>query len=350
MIALAPPRSVEVAERFLDPLEHPVDRIDRVVEPFAGVTQGVLDLRLELVARLAELVARFLELLAGGPLELVELVGGLVERGTDIVRDVVADLGERVLEVGPRLVELRLRLGADRVDGLGEVAVVLAACAGEREGERGESDGGSAAAHSRTVLRARRPETIRSMPNLLLVAATDRELCGHDGLVCGVGPVEAAVATARALALREFAAVLHVGLAGGRGVPVGEIVVGTEAVYCDLSAEWPVVDRVAADARLVAALGGALPDATPLPIHTSAAVGAARDDRSHAPLVEAMEGFGVLRAAARAGVPAVEVRAISNELGEADRARWDLERGLASLGLALPLLVDAVVAATASGS
>ncbi len=93
---------------------------------------------------------------------------------------------------------------------------------------------------------------------ILLVAATDRELCGHDGLVCGVGPVEAAAATARTLALRSFDAVLHVGLAGARGVPVGSLVVGTEAVYCDLSAEWPVVERVAADPALVAAVAAAL--------------------------------------------------------------------------------------------
>ena len=183
------------------------------------------------------------------------------------------------------------------------------------------------------------------MPDLLLVAATDRELCGHDGLVCGVGPVEAASATARALALRRFAAVLHVGLAGGRGIAVGELVVGTEAVYCDLSADWPVVDRVEPDARLVAALGAALPAAAPLPIHTSAAVGGAGPTVSQGPLVEAMEGFGVLRAAARAGVPAVEVRAISNMLGEQDRARWSLEEGLTALGRALPVLVDAARAA-----
>lgn len=180
------------------------------------------------------------------------------------------------------------------------------------------------------------------MPDLLLVAATDRELCGHDGLVCGVGPVEAAAATARALALRQFAAVLHVGLAGGRAVPVGEMVVGIEAVYCDLSAEWPVVDRVEPDERLVGALRGALPAAAALPIHTSAAVGGARATVSRGSLVEAMEGFGVLRAAARAGVPAVEVRAISNEIGEEDRGRWSLEQGLVALERALPVLVDAV--------
>jgi futalosine hydrolase len=177
---------------------------------------------------------------------------------------------------------------------------------------------------------------------ILVVAATRPELSGVDGLVCGVGPVEAAAATARALALRPFDAVLHVGVAGGRDLPVGSLVVGTEAVYGDLSAEWPVVDRAEPDARLVEAVRAALPHAATLPIHTSAAVGNARNFQLQAPLVEAMEGFGVLRAAALAGVPAVEVRAVSNVLGEADRARWDVEGGLAVLERALPALLDAL--------
>ncbi len=177
---------------------------------------------------------------------------------------------------------------------------------------------------------------------ILLVAATDRELCGHDGLVCGVGPVDAAASTARALAVRQFDAVLHVGLAGARGVPVGSLVVGTEAIYCDLSAEWPVVDRAPADLALVEAICAVLLDAATLPIHTSAAIGGTRDSDSGGALVEAMEGFGVLRAARLAGVPAVEVRAISNELGEPDRSRWNLTGALEALEDALPTLVTAV--------
>ena len=176
---------------------------------------------------------------------------------------------------------------------------------------------------------------------ILLVAATERELCGHDGLVCGVGPVEAAVATARALALNDISAVLHVGLAGARGLEPGSLVVGAEAVYLDLSAEWPVVDRVEADAALLAAARAALPDVPSLPIHTSAAVGAC-DSLGQRPLVEAMEGFGVLRAAKLAGVPAVEVRAISNAIGEPDRSRWELGTALEALSRALPPLVAAL--------
>ena len=182
------------------------------------------------------------------------------------------------------------------------------------------------------------------MAAVLIVAATELELCGQDGLVCGVGPVEAAAATARALALRPFDAVLHVGLGGARGVPLGSLVVGTQAVYCDLSAEWPVVDRALADPTLVEAIRAVVPDAATSPIHTSATVGAASHAQSEGAVVEAMEGFGVLRAAALAAVPAVEVRAISNELGEPDRSRWNLTGALEALEDALPTLVTAVSA------
>ena len=69
---------------------------------------------------------------------------------------------------------------------------------------------------------------------VLLVAATDLELCGHPGLECGVGPVEAAASTAAYLAREKPRAILHVGVAGGRGITPGSLAIGTEAVYADL--------------------------------------------------------------------------------------------------------------------
>lgn len=185
---------------------------------------------------------------------------------------------------------------------------------------------------------------------LLLVAATHGELCGHDGLVCGVGPVEAAAATARALALRSFEAVLHVGLAGGRKLEAGTVVVGSEAVYCDLSAEWPVIERAQPDRLLVDAVARALPSVAELTIGTSAAVGGPCTSRLHGPSVEGMEGFGVLRAAEHAGVPAVEVRVISNEIGEPDRAKWAIAVALETLATTMPTLVAAVESVTTRGS
>ena len=176
------------------------------------------------------------------------------------------------------------------------------------------------------------------MAYVLLVAATDIELCDREGIVCGVGPVEAASATARELAQRPADVVVNVGIAGGHGIIPGGLVIGSAAVYVDISAEIPVVDRVEADPTLLDRVRTAVPEALVLPIGTSAAVGhvAAGDLR-----VEAMEGFGVLRACEQAGIPAIEVRAVSNDLGEYDRSRWRIGRALEALADALPRVLEA---------
>jgi nucleoside phosphorylase len=176
------------------------------------------------------------------------------------------------------------------------------------------------------------------MAEVLLVAATEIELCDRPGFVCGVGPVEAAAATARELATRAPEKVVHVGIAGGRGITPGGLVIGGEAVYADLSSEIPVVDRIFPDGELLDRIRTAVPEALVLPIGTSGAVGGLRAGDLR---VEAMEGFGVLRACELAGIPAVEVRAISNELAEGDRSRWRIGRALEALADALPRVLEA---------
>jgi len=180
-----------------------------------------------------------------------------------------------------------------------------------------------------------------------VVAATARELAapgdGWRALRCGVGPVEAAVATAAAIAAERPAAILHVGVAGARrhrAFRAPAIVVGTEARYCDLPSSLPTEwapHAVAADPALVAAVRRACPDALALPIGTSARVGGTLDAAGCD--IEAMEGFGVLRAAQLAGVPAVEVRAIANDIEEDDRARWRLDEAFAAITALTPRLV-----------
>ena len=78
-----------------------------------------------------------------------------------------------------------------------------------------------------------------------------------------------------------------------------------------------------------------------MPIHTSAAVGVARDISSQPALVEAMEGLAC-SVPPRWPVPAVEVRAVSNELGETDRSRWDVPGALSELERSLPAMTSAV--------
>jgi futalosine hydrolase len=179
---------------------------------------------------------------------------------------------------------------------------------------------------------------------VLVVAATARELAVPGDwvtLACGVGPVEAAVATAAAIAAHRPAAVLHVGIAGARasrGLAPGSFVIGSEARYCDLNvpAEW-APSSVSAAPLLLAAIQGVLPAAPVLPIGTSARVGGTTNCD-----VEAMEGFAVLRAAQNAGVPAIEVRAIANAIEEQDRARWHFDAAFTAITDITPGLVHAV--------
>ncbi len=164
---------------------------------------------------------------------------------------------------------------------------------------------------------------------------------GWRTLRCGVGPVDAAAATAAAIAHDRPAAVVHVGIAGcrrGRGLVPPALVIGTEARYHDLGVPATLAPNVVlAPAMLVEAAARALPGASLRAIGTSARVGGTTDTD-----VEAMEGFAVLRAAQQAGVLAVEVRAISNEIEEGDRRRWQFELAFAEIVAATPRLAEEV--------
>ena len=119
-----------------------------------------------------------------------------------------------------------------------------------------------------------------------------------------------------------------------------QLVLGSVAIYEDLRLTTGLAPREASpDGALVRAAREALPEAVLLPIGTTARVGGGDEC-----LVEAMEGFAVLRAAALAGVPALELRAISNLVEDA-RADWRIEEALAALAQALPGLIASITAA-----
>lgn len=192
-------------------------------------------------------------------------------------------------------------------------------------------------------------KSMNVLSNILVVAATARELVDPDGwrtLVCGVGPVDAAATTAAAIATLKPRAVLHVGIAGANRdsllVPPA-LVIGAEAYYCDLTIPEKWAPRlVSASPALVAAAQRALPAATTHRIGTSATVGGTtrgNDQATTEITVEAMEGFAVLRAAQLAGVPAIEVRAISNFIDEHDRHMWQFDEAFTAICAATPALV-----------
>jgi futalosine hydrolase len=176
---------------------------------------------------------------------------------------------------------------------------------------------------------------------ILVVSATARELAtavGWRTLLCGVGPVEAAAATAAEIARERPAIILHVGIAGSRrhrALAPAALVIGSESQYCDLGVPTKFApNTVITPPELVAAAQHALPSAVVLPIGTSARVGGTSGCD-----IEAMEGFGVLRAAQLAQVPAIEVRAISNDIEENDRARWHFGAAFEAITSATPRIV-----------
>ncbi|RKN52494.1 futalosine hydrolase [Streptomyces klenkii] len=172
-----------------------------------------------------------------------------------------------------------------------------------------------------------------------------------DTLAAGVGPAAAAAGTSAVLALAPgaYEVVISAGIAGGfaPGVPVGGTVVASAIVAADLGGQTaegftdvaqmgfgvaahrppPGLARAMAEAAgavlapvlTVSTVTGTTPRAEELAArHAGAAA-------------EAMEGFGVATAAALFGVPALEVRTVSNAVGPRDRAAWRIPEALRAL-------------------
>jgi futalosine hydrolase len=198
---------------------------------------------------------------------------------------------------------------------------------------------------------------------ILVVCAVAEELDGFalpgvDVAAVGVGPVEAAIGTLHALAAKPYRMAINAGIAGGFAgrAAIGEAVAVSVERYLELGREdggeidLPPGIRLettcAADAGLLqryrarqpgARFGTAITSAT---ITTTAARSAQLAAR-YAPDAESMEGFSVLRAALTAGVAAVELRGISNLVGD-PIGQWDFRAGSAAALRALNDFLAAV--------
>ncbi|MFE5582633.1 futalosine hydrolase [Kitasatospora sp. NPDC056531] len=185
-----------------------------------------------------------------------------------------------------------------------------------------------------------------------------------DVLAAGVGPGAAAAGAAAALAARPYGLVASAGIAGGFAphAPVGATVVADAIVAADLGAETPegfadVTElgfgtarhtpppaAVALAARALGAQGTIVVAGPVLTVSTvtgSAERAAELAARHPGAAAEAMEGFGVAEAAARYGVPAFELRTVSNPVGPRDRAAWRIGEALAALERAFAALAVA---------
>jgi len=196
--------------------------------------------------------------------------------------------------------------------------------------------------------------------SVLIIVATAGEAARLADLparvvVSGVGPVAAALATQRALTQAPARLVISAGIGGaypGSGVHPGDLAVSSVMIQADLGA-WdagtfrPLGElglsvrpdepqdalfpawggAQAAAVRAGAALGPAL---TLSSVTGSLEQALALTARYPGALCEGMEGAGVAHAALLRGVPAVEVRGISNPVGPRDRSAWRIPEALAA--------------------
>ena len=199
---------------------------------------------------------------------------------------------------------------------------------------------------------------------ILVVCAVAQELrhwkprAHVETLVTGVGPVEAAAATSRMLAISTPRFVINAGIAGGFS---GRTKVGDAfAIETDHLAELGledgsrmpplpggalVVTKAESDPGLIErcrSFGGRIGSAITVATITGSTE-RARDlaDRFEAE-IEAMEGFAVLRSAAIAGVPAIELRGVSNVVGPRASGGWDFDAGARAMTALLDRFLDTV--------
>ena len=191
-----------------------------------------------------------------------------------------------------------------------------------------------------------------------------------DVVAAGVGPAAAAAETALAMAAAAeagapYGLAVSAGIGGGFAgqADIGDLVVAAEMVAADLGAETPEgflgvyelgfgTARIPADEcwseRLAAGLLAAgLPVRRGNVLTVSTATGTAETAarlaaRFPGAAAEAMEGFGVATAARRFGVPALEIRAVSNRVGPRDRSAWRIGEALDRLAAAGAVLASLV--------
>ena len=173
---------------------------------------------------------------------------------------------------------------------------------------------------------------------ILFVAAVDFELAvarsvrpgSDDVFLCtGMGPAATREALAAALAAGHFDLAVDLGVAGSYDTtrfPAGSVAQVVAEYFGDRPG--PALRNPAPPAvfdALPKAVGNTVP---------------ALDERYRGVVadVESMEGAAFFEACLAAGVPFVEIRAISNAVGEADRSRWVIPLALDNLKKALTLL------------
>lgn len=197
-------------------------------------------------------------------------------------------------------------------------------------------------------------------------------------VLSGIGRANAAGATAYALTNNQnqnqskYQAVINVGIAGalpGSNLQLGDIVIASESVFYEEGIDlpegprdlqtlgfgliepecnWVSGNRIYGTETLIEKIKSIIPGKLNAARNSIATVArcsgtdkaAQSVARMTGSVAEAMEGAAVVFVARRLGIPAVEIRVISNTCGERAQQNWDMQKALLQLDEVLNLIIN----------
>jgi futalosine hydrolase len=179
--------------------------------------------------------------------------------------------------------------------------------------------------------------------------ATDNRQHATDVLITGVGMVATAYALGSHLATHQYDLAINLGIAGSfdRNIPLGTVVDVTQDTFTELGAEddsrFITLDALGfgqtqftATAKLADYYTGEQPwqvtAATVNTVHGEDASIAKLHVRA-TPQLESMEGAAFFYACQQAGVPALQIRAVSNYVEKRNRDAWKIGLAVKNLNI-----------------
>jgi futalosine hydrolase len=193
---------------------------------------------------------------------------------------------------------------------------------------------------------------------ILLIAATQHEILPylqtnphHDVLITGVGIASTTYRLTRKMLHHHYDLVIQAGIAGSEPnsfLALGDVAWITQDAFGDLGAWENGEFKAAQDLQLSTEpawisniASGVVPDYLPQAkaitvslLSDNAALRNALHQRWQAD-IESMEGAAAAFVCKEKQVPFVQIRSVSNRVGERDKSRWEMEKAIANLNNAL---------------
>jgi futalosine hydrolase len=205
---------------------------------------------------------------------------------------------------------------------------------------------------------------------VLLVAATEMEIAPlkeqnipADLLITGVGSPGSIYKLGKALQQKKYDQVIQAGIAGtfNPGILLGEVVLVQKDVFADLGMIEkkiliPLFDTGLADKEEFPYQNGWLENKnnfiqhSPLRKVTAVTVNSVSDDQEMAEQyvqkfnaeIETMEGAALHYVCLQENIPFLQIRSISNRVGERDKAKWQMKEAIKNLNKELAVLLKEI--------